>query len=256
MRPLIGISTSEVRRKEDANFAKHSEPPSRELALGFSYTEAIERAGGIPVILAPLDSEHIDGLLERLQGVCIPGGPDLHPSTYDAEPHPELGPVEPELDRFELALVRRAQARQLPLLAICRGMQVLNVARGGSLVQHLPDLGEEVRHRQTQANSVATHTVRIQPGSRVARLLQRGEAYVNSFHHQAIERLGSGLYPTAWAPDGVIEAVEGTGAGFTVAVQWHAECLRHNPEQDDLFRGFIRAAARADAAGSQGLAVA
>jgi putative glutamine amidotransferase len=242
MRPLIGISTSEVRRKEQANFARHSEPPSRELALGFSYTEAIERAGGIPVILAPLATEHIDGLLERLQGVCIPGGPDLHPSNYDAEPHPDLGPVEPELDAFELALVRRAQARRLPLLAICRGMQVLNVARGGTLVQHLPDLGGAIDHRQQEVSRVATHAVTVAPGTRLARLLAAKEVQVNSFHHQAIDRLASGLTPTAWSPDGVIEAVESDGSGFTVAVQWHAELLSLNPEQDGIFRGFVEAA--------------
>lgn len=254
IRPLIGVSTSEVRRSENSHAAPQSEPPRRELALGLAYMEAVERGGGIPVILSPVAAEHVDGLLDRLDGLCLSGGPDLHPSTYGGPDHPELGPTEPELDRFELALARRAQARKMPLLAICRGMQLLNVSRGGSLLQHLPEhVGDAIAHRQTFAPRTPTHPVRIADGSRLAELLGDTEVRVNSFHHQAVARLGAGLRPVAWARDGTIEAVETRGAGFTVAVQWHAEGLVDSPEQTRLFEGFVEAAAGHRSAGPTAL---
>jgi putative glutamine amidotransferase len=245
IRPLIGVSTSEVRRPQQAHFAEHSEPPRRELALGVTYLEAIERAGGMPVILAPLPGDAVDSLLDRLHGICLSGGPDLDPASYGGPEHAELGPTEPELDRFELALARRAQERGVPLLAICRGAQVLNVSRGGSLIQHLPEhAGGDIEHRQPQPATAVTHEVRIQRGSRLARLLGQETADVNSFHHQAVDRLGAGLRAVAWSPDGVVEAVEVDGFGFTVGVQWHAECLTERPEQASLFRAFVSAASR------------
>lgn len=126
------------------------EPPQREMALGLKYVHAVAGAGGVPVVLAPLEGPALEALLDRLAGVCLSGGPDLHPAAYRHPPHPELGPTEPEIDAFELALVRRATERGLPVLGICRGAQVMNVARGGTLHQHLPDVvGDAVRHRQT-----------------------------------------------------------------------------------------------------------
>src|SRR3954452_17418760 len=156
-RPLIGVSTSELRSAEGAHFAHHSEPPRKMLALGLAYLEAVEAAGGIPVILAPLPPRRLEAIIDRLDGVCLSGGPDIEPGTYGAIAHPELGPTEPEVDLFELGLVRAARRRGLPVLAICRGMQVLNVARGGTLVQHVPDLSDEVAHRQTTPASEPSH---------------------------------------------------------------------------------------------------
>ena len=245
-RPLIGVSTSEVRTADHVHPAPQSEPMRRELALGLAYLEAVDRAGGLPVILSPLDD--VDGLLDRLDGLCLSGGPDLHPQAYGAEPHPRLGPTEPRLDLFELTLARHAQMRRMPLLAICRGQQVLNVARGGTLHQHLPDVvGHDVEHRQHEHARHATHPVRVEPNSRLGRLLGGDHVKVNSFHHQAIDRLGTGLRPVAWSSDGVIEGVEARGSGFTVGVQWHAECLA---DHDPLFRGLVRAAGRRAAAPS------
>jgi putative glutamine amidotransferase len=243
MRPLIGVSTSELRPAEGAHFSHQSEPPRRMLALGISYLEAVEAAGGIPVILAPLPARRLEAIIDRLDGVCLSGGPDLEPACYGSEPHPELGPTEPEVDLFELGLVRAARRRGLPILAICRGMQVLNVARGGSLVQHLPDLSEEIQHRQTGPASQPSHAVAIGADTRLARLAEADRIEVNSFHHQAIDRLGVGLEPVAWADDGVIEAIEAPGEQFTVGVQWHAECLTALPEQARLFTSLVDAAA-------------
>jgi putative glutamine amidotransferase len=245
-RPLIGVSTSELREAARVTPVAQSEPARRELALGVSYLEAIERAGAIPVILAPLPDERVGPLLDRLQGLCLSGGPDLDPGSYGASAHAQLGPTEPHLDAFELALARRAHARRLPMLAICRGAQLLNVARGGSLHQHVPDVvGEDVCHRAGALHEhPASHPVRIAPSSRLARLMGTTEAEVNSYHHQAVDRLGIGLRAVAWSQDGVIEGVEAQGPAFAVGVQWHAECLLDRPEQRRLFEGFVRAARR------------
>jgi putative glutamine amidotransferase len=239
-RPLIGVSTSELRPAEGAHFAHHSEPPRRMLALGVTYLDAVAAAGGIPVILAPLPAGRLEAIIERLDGVCLSGGPDVEPGCYGSDAHPELGPTEPEVDLFELALVRAARRRGLPILAICRGMQVLNVARGGTLVQHLPDLGDEIAHRQPGPASELSHAVAIAAESKLARITGSERIDVNSFHHQAIDRLGAGLEPVGRAADGTIEAAEVPGE-FTLGVQWH-------PEQDSddvrLFEALVDASRR------------
>jgi putative glutamine amidotransferase len=248
--PLIGVSTSEVRLPEDHGLVPHGEPPRSELALGETYLQAVRKAGGLPVILAPVRTSSVDVLLDRLDALCLSGGPDLAPAHYGAAEHPELGPTEPELDRFELALARRAMARGVPVLAICRGMQVLNVARGGTLHQHLSDLGREIDHRQTTPGENATHEVELVRGSRLADLVGGLRLTVNSFHHQALDQLGRGLRVVGRAGDGTVEAVERPGAGFVVGVQWHAELLVERPEQLALFEALVSAAtvrAREDA---------
>ena len=240
-RPLIAVTTSELRRPEDVVARPHGEPPKLEVALATLYPEAIERAGGIPVIVPLLRPDAIDALLDRVDGVCLPGGPDVQPSVYGQEPHPELGPTEPRVDAVELALVRAADRRNLPILGICRGMQVLNVARGGTLHQHLPDVvGNRLEHRQPEHGSITTHRVETAPHSRLRSTLGGPKLEVNSFHHQAVSKLGKNLVATAWAQDGTIEAVEGTGGRLVLGVQWHAEGLNaHTP----LFELLIAAAA-------------
>jgi putative glutamine amidotransferase len=230
---------------EAARTQAQSEPPMRELALGLSYPQSLERAGAMPVILPPLLPEVIDLLVARLDGLLLTGGPDLHPGTYGKTPHPALGPTEREIDAFELALIRAAERRGLPVLAICRGMQALNVALGGTLVQDLPsERPGGLTHRQEEAGRVPTHPVRLAEGSRIARIAGTTEIEVNSFHHQAIDRLGAGLRPAGWAPDGVIEAVEDPTARFVVGVQWHAESLSESqPVQADLLAAFVGEAA-------------
>jgi putative glutamine amidotransferase len=217
------------------------------LALGMAYMEALEAAGAIPVILAPLPPREIAPLLDRLDGVCLSGGPDLDPRSYGGGDHPELGPHERDVDEFEIALVRAVQRRGLPLLAICRGLQVLNVARGGTLVQHLPDIvGPDVEHRQRDSARVVTHAVDVQSGSTLHALMEDQRPLVNSFHHQAVDRIGSGLRAVAWADDGVVEGLETRSGPFTVGVQWHAECLVERQEHAALFSGLV------DAAGAHG----
>lgn len=246
VRPLIGISCSELRRRDSVRQTPEGEPPREELGLGLTYVKAIQGAGAIPVVLPPLDRKVVDELLDGLAGLCLSGGPDLDPARYRRRPHPHLGPTEPEVDDFELALARRADARQLPLLAICRGAQVLNVARGGALHQHLPDLeqvgSERIDHRQIEPGETATHPVTVEAGTQLHGLLDRTDLQVNSFHHQAVARLGRGLVATAHAPDGVIEGLEAADHPFAVGVQWHAECLVGRPEHLRLFEGLADAA--------------
>ncbi len=247
-RPLIGVSSSELRQPERVQPATHGEPLQRELALGLAYLDAIEQAGGLPVILPPLAGEGIAPLLDRLSGVCLSGGPDLDPESYGGARHPELGPTEPDVDAFELAVARAADARGLPVLGICRGAQALNVARGGTLHQHLPERpGSEVVHRQTAPCSELTHDVELATGSRLRGLLRRRRVGVNSFHHQATDAVGEGLVAVAWAPDGVIEAIEAPEREFLVGVQWHAECLFERREHGALFSALIAAANRYEA---------
>jgi putative glutamine amidotransferase len=240
--PLIGVSTSEVRRIGDHDVVEQGEPARQELALGERYLDAVRRGGGMPVILTPLPASQVDALLDRLDALCLSGGPDVHPSAYGAEPDPALGPTEPELDRFELQLARRAWKRGIPVLGICRGAQVLNIALGGTLHQHLPDQSSEIDHRQTLNGGKTTHTVELDPNSRLAGLLGRASVEVNSFHHQATDRLGRGLRIVGRAPDGTIEGLESEGGGFLFGVQWHAEWLTDRPEQLALFEALVQAA--------------
>jgi putative glutamine amidotransferase len=197
--------------------------------------------------MPPLDPRLAPSYVAGLAGVCVSGGPDVDPSMYGAEPHPKLGETEPDVDRFEIAVVREAERLGMPVLAICRGAQVLNVARGGDLIQDLPDqVGKEVRHHRGQHDHpVVWHEVTVARDSLLARSLGRaGTVEVNSFHHQAPQRLGEGLRAVAHARDGVIEAVELPGADFELGVQWHPEGIIDRPEQAALFRAFVDAARR------------
>ncbi|HEX6667224.1 MAG TPA: gamma-glutamyl-gamma-aminobutyrate hydrolase family protein [Solirubrobacterales bacterium] len=243
-RPLIGVTTSEVRPAERVNPVPEGEPRGHEMALGLPYLRGLEAAGGLPLVMPPLGEEAIEPLLDRLDGICLSGGPDLHPQNYEAEPHPELGPTEPDLDRFELDVARRADAREMPILAICRGTQALNVVRGGCLHQHLPEISTEIAHRQGTAGDQTSHSVLIEPESQLAAAIGEQEIEVNSFHHQAIDRLGDGLVITARAPDGTVEAIEDPSRRFLVGVQWHAETLVHRSYEAELFRRFVDACRR------------
>jgi putative glutamine amidotransferase len=244
VRPLIAVTTSEVRESQAVTLTRHGEPPQHEMALGLKYLHAVEAAGAIPVVVPPLHGQAVEPLLDRCSGLLLSGGPDLHPRAYGRPAHPELGPNEPLLDEFELELARAADARGIPILAICRGMQLLNVARGGTLHQHIPD------HRQSEPGTQTTHWVNIAPGTALATVLGRRRTKVNSFHHQAVDELGRGLVATAWAGDGTVEGVEAADRAFVVAVQWHAECLVGRPAHADLFGAFTAAASAYEARGA------
>jgi putative glutamine amidotransferase len=248
LRPLIAVTTSEMRAADKVPRIPEGEPPQVEMALGLPYLQALEAAGGLPVVVPPMALDTLDPLLDQVAGVCLSGGPDLDPEAYGAPRHPALGPIDARLDRFEIELARKADERGLPILAVCRGSQALNVARGGTLHQHLPDrAGVKVNHRQTEPGTEVTHEVEIAEGSKLAELMGVTHAHVNSFHHQAVDRVGRGLRAVAWCDDGVIEGLEAPARDFVVGVQWHAETLVHRPEHAALFSGLVDAASQAGA---------
>lgn len=243
-RPLIGVTTSEVRLSDQVRLTPQGEPARREMALGLTYLRAIERAGGIPVVIPPLAIDAIPALLAHLDGVLLSGGPDIHPEAYGESPHPELGPTWRDLDATELALARQAIATDLPMLAISRGAQALNIARGGTLFQHLPErFGRSIQHRQLAEGPGNTHPVDIAAESALARALGSTELNVNSYHHQATSGLGRGVRAVAWAPDGVVEAIEVPRSAFVIGVQWHAESMTESAPHARLFRTFVETAA-------------
>ena len=241
-RPLIAVTSSEMRDPPVHLRKPQSDPARREMALGLPYLEALEATGALPVVVPPLRFDALDALLDAVDGLLLSGGPDIDPAAYGQRPHPRLGPTEPSLDAFELELTRAADRRATPTLAICRGAQLLNVARGGTLIQHLPDVvGTDVEHRQRERAETLTHPIEVAPDSRLAGVLGWREGHVNSFHHQAVDELGRDLRVTARAPDGTVEAFEAPERPFLLAVQWHAEYLVGWPQHVPLFEAFVAA---------------
>jgi putative glutamine amidotransferase len=238
MRPLIGITTSELRPGTLRTLGREGVAPHDEMMLGTTYPKAIQAAGAIPVVLAAVDLEAVPSLVARLDGICLAGGPDLDPVAYGAlERHRELGPTNAEHDAFELAVARAADAAGLPLLGICRGAQALNVARGGTLHQHVDD------HRQAELAGTPTQRVAVASDSLLAAITGAGDSLeINSFHHQAVDALGAGLRVVARAADGTVEAIEDPARPFLLGVQWHAETLTERPEHGALFAALIEAA--------------
>jgi putative glutamine amidotransferase len=235
--PVIGISAY----GQQARWGNWDLPT---VLLPRRYTDMVAAAGGLPVLLPPLPG--VTGALSRLDGLVLSGGGDLEPAIYGAARDPACGPANPDRDNAEIALARLALAADLPVLGICRGLQVINVVRGGTLHQHLPDLLGHGGH-SPDPGGYGSHKVSVAPAARLAEALGRTEAAVPTHHHQAIDALGAGLVATAWTDDGVIEAIE-FGAGedpagdgrFMVAVQWHPEV----GDDPGLFDALIAAAAR------------
>ncbi len=216
--------------------------------LNTAYIEAVQQAGGVPVLLPPqLGAREFADLAANLDGLLLTGGGDVDPALYNEKPHREAVGISPRRDTFETDALRWALGGHRPVFAICRGMQVLNVALGGSLYQHLPDLfGDVVCHQQTAAGygrDEPTHPVDVRGGSLLANIIGSGSVGVNSMHHQGIRAAGSHLVITARAPDGVIEAVEAPALGpFVLGVQWHPEeMLAASVAARTLFAAFIEA---------------
>ena len=212
-RPLIGITTYVTPAKWGAWELEAALIP-------VDYVRAVERAGG-RALLVPPSEDGVEETLQALDGLLFSGGSDLDPDLYNQEPHDETSGVHEQRDRAELALLEAALQRDMPVLAICRGSQVLNVARGGDLVQHLPDVVGDEKHKHTPG-SYADHDVTVEDGTRLASLLG-DRAPVKSHHHQGIGRIGEGLRVAAHAEDGTVEAVEDPGLRFAVGVLWHPE---------------------------------
>ncbi len=237
-RPRIGV-TGVTRQWED-------QPRT---GVNAAYVRAVLAAGGIPILLVPECSpeESID-LFGECDALLLTGGEDVDPACYNAAPHPRLGTVDLRRDANELALVADARARDLPILAICRGIQLLNVACGGSLIQDIPSQRPSaIAHNPATPRHRAAHLVTLSEGSRLGQILETHEFSANSFHHQAIDGVGAGLVVAATAPDGIIEGLESRDPlEWIVGVQWHPEELAFATTAEDLrlFTAMVAAARR------------
>ena len=237
-RPIVGICTALDRARWsvwdlDAALVPHN------------YIEAVQRAGGIALLVPPdaALTEDPDAVLDLVDGLLLVGGPDVDPARYGAERHPESERPVPLRDAVEIALVRRAAARGTPILGICRGMQLLNVAAGGTLRQHLPDEPQMADHRRALGSfEGADHEVRLEEGSRALAAAGGSPHRVKSHHHQGVSEVGDGLRVTGWAEeDGLAEAIEGDGQDYLLGVQWHPEA----DPQSGLIGSLVAAAAEA-----------
>jgi putative glutamine amidotransferase len=237
LRPVVGITSY----AQDAQWGVWDLPA---VLVPLAYVDAIERAGGRALVIPPAEVD-IEQTLDALDGIVFSGGADVDPARYGAELHPETDVPQTRRDAGELALLQAALTRDMPTLAICRGFQLLNVARGGDLVQHLPEsVGNDV-HKQVPGEFVV-HPVEIKEGSRLASIVGVGSE-VTSHHHQGLGRVGEGLVETAWAADGTLEAVEDPSLRFAVGVQWHPEA----GEDAALFQALVEQAREYRAARGQ-----
>ena len=244
MRPVVGL-TSRTMQLAGTGKTRATETVTR------SYVEAVERAGALAVLLPNAEPARAPAYLDLIDGLLLTGGDDPHPRHFGEEPHPLIEAVDDRRDWFELAMVRAAHERGLPVLGLCRGVQMMNIALGGDIYQDIGSQTETtVRHVQTRLDDGPWHEVEIDPGSRLAALLGGGRRPVNSFHHQSCRRLADGLRVSATAVgDGLIEAVEDPERDFFLGVQWHPELA--GEAADPLFAAFFEAAREWAAAASK-----
>jgi putative glutamine amidotransferase len=236
MRPVIGITSQPKQAiSSSGNLDSH--------VVGHTYTDSVLRAGGIPVILPPVANDDVAALVDRLDGMVFTGGGDMDPGRYGEGPHPETRKVNTARDEFELALVHEAKSRRLPVLAICRGLQVVNVALGGTLIQDIPSAVGSTDHGVIgEAVYQAHQPVSINADSGIAKAVGKTQIMVNSIHHQAVKDLAPGFRAVAWANDGVIEGIQHEDDEWPLlAVQWHPEFLGDNCDESShlLFEAFV-----------------
>ena len=238
-KPLIGISGSHM-IDGGGQF-----PGYRRSYVNHDYVRSVTEAGGIPLII-PFNEEDdvVEALMDRVHGLLLSGGHDVYPLLYGEEPCRQIGAVWPERDHFDMLLLKRAEARKIPVVGICRGLQIINVAHGGTLYQDLSkDPQSFVKHSQNQDPATATHTIEIDPQSRLASLLGRTEWVTNSHHHQTVHEVGQGLLVTARAKDGTVESLQGTGESYLMAYQFHPEMMSiHSKLARNLFVDFVKEA--------------
>jgi putative glutamine amidotransferase len=233
--PLIGITT--FRRIKEGQVTQH--------AISEMYVQAVVRAGGVPVLIpVELKQAEAEVLTARLDGLLLSGGGDIHPERYGGKPHPKVGSVDDDRDELEINLVQLAVEAGLPFLGICRGIQVINVALGGTLYQDIATQCEHpIRHAYYPdwPRDLRAHGMKAEPDSQLAKIAGSTAFEVNSLHHQGLRDIGDGLRAAAWAPDGLVEAVELVGHPFGIGVQWHPECILDAPESVALFAAFVQA---------------
>jgi putative glutamine amidotransferase len=234
--PLIGITT--FRRRKDGQVTQH--------AISETYVQAVVRAGGVPVLI-PADLQQVEAevLIDRLDGLLLSGGGDILPERYGSKPHPKVGSMDGDRDELEITLVKLAVEKHLPFLGICRGIQVINVALGGTLYEDIATQCERpIRHAYYPdwPRDLRAHGVKAEPDSQLVQMVGKPEFEVNSLHHQGLRDIGADLRAVAWAPDCLVEAIELPGHPFGIGVQWHPECIPDAPESVALFDTFVKAA--------------
>jgi len=233
--PLIGITGGLIRKNSGSLVCQ----------VGQAYITSIQKAGGIPMMIpVGVAIQSLDSLLSRLDGVMFTGGSDINPQRFTAQMHPRVYGVSTERDALEFALIEKIMAGDKPMLAICRGIQVLNVACGGELYLDIQDqMPNALKHDWFPGfpRDKLAHTVSLTPGSQLNEIFGVDEIQVNSLHHQGISQIGKGLSATAYAPDGLVEGLEVIGMAFALGVQWHPESLPDDPGQQRLFQAFIEA---------------
>jgi gamma-glutamyl-gamma-aminobutyrate hydrolase PuuD len=231
-RPIVGITSY----AQPAKWGAWELPAA---LVPWFYVESVERAGGRPLLVPP-SADGVEETIAALDGLVLSGGIDIDPTQYEQDPHPTTDPAQRRRDEGELALLRAALDHDLPTLAICRGFQLLNVVRGGDLVQHLPEVLGHEGHRE-QLGVFSEHPVEVKEGTRLAGILGARHPAVRSHHHQGVGRVGEGLVETAWAEDGTLEGLEDPEKRFAVGVLWHPEM---EDEDKRLFEALVAEAAR------------
>lgn len=242
MRPIIGITTRpRVTRTSGGRLGIDS--------LQHTYRDSVARAGGVPLPLSPVHDEDVPRLLDRIDGLVLTGGGDIAPSAYGGAPHDGMYGIDKQRDDFEFAAIREAHTMKMPVLAICRGLQVVNVAFGGTLIEDIPSEFGSTDHALDGDSVFEGHQlVTLEQDCAVARAVGSDVLMVNSIHHQAVRDLATGFRATGWTGDGVTEAVESEDADWPLlAVQWHPEYLSHagDPASHALFAALVTAAAYA-----------
>ena len=236
-KPVIGVGAGYILQKGKGK-----------VGLPATYVDAVVKGGGVPLALPPTDDLDLVGeMLDRVDGALLTGGPDISAARYGQEQHEKANPLLPRREAFDLAVLAEADRRGMPTLAICLGIQVVNVGRGGTLIQDIPSQApSEIKHAPAAGETWPEHLVEVAPDTLLSSIVGAGEFVVNSSHHQAVDRVGKGLVVSARASDGTIECVEDAGGRFFLGLQWHPERLTDRPRHLAIFEALVEAASRND----------
>lgn len=232
MAPIIGITCG------------HQWKDPERYYVNAGYIDCITAAGGVPILIPYTDEEKLKQIVAKIDGLLLPGGIDIDARLFGEEPHPGCGEIDPRWDQLDSMVIELVRKRQLPILAICRGIQILNVACGGTIIQDIPSqVNQPIKHTQEAPKFHPTHSVRLKPDTILSEMFQANTLWVNSFHHQAVGKVAPGFKASAQSSDGVIEAIENEEHPYMVGVQWHPELMvSHYPKFRELFNRLVKTA--------------